>query len=129
MLNCSRPAGRSSLNITPGPTRRRHVVVAAVDHIGKEANKWEEQHHLGFDEDEQIDYGISSSGLVQILELLRTAASNFGQRRLAAHLQISRRTLAKMLRGEDTRLLRLHSAQIVRAIEQLKTVTPQRRKR
>jgi len=120
------------LNAKPfdaGPTQRRHVVVAAVHHIEKEANKWEEQHYLGFDEGEQIEYGMAPGGLVQILELLRTTASNIGQRRLAAHLQISRRTLAKMLRGEDTRLLRLHSAQIVRAIEQLKTVTPQRRKR
>src|SRR5262245_40232359 len=49
-----------------GPTQRRHVVVAAIHHIGKEANKWEEQHYLGFDEGEQIEYGSGPEGLTVV---------------------------------------------------------------
>jgi hypothetical protein len=29
-----------------GPTRRRHVQVAQINYIGKEANRWEEQFFL-----------------------------------------------------------------------------------
>ena len=30
-----------------GRTQRRHIQVAAIEHIGKEANRWEEQLYLG----------------------------------------------------------------------------------
>jgi hypothetical protein len=33
-----------------GLTQRRHIVVAAIRNIGKEANHWEEQFYLGIDE-------------------------------------------------------------------------------
>ena len=42
-----------------GPTIRRHVEATAVHHIGKEANRWEEQFYLGFDEEEPIEYGVA----------------------------------------------------------------------
>jgi hypothetical protein len=32
-----------------GLTERRHVIATQLVHIGKEANKWEEQHFLGED--------------------------------------------------------------------------------
>ena len=32
---------------TAGVTERRHVVATQIVHIGKEANKWEEQYFLG----------------------------------------------------------------------------------
>jgi len=34
-------------HLNNGKTRRRHIVATAVEHIGKEENKWEEQHYLG----------------------------------------------------------------------------------
>ena len=40
-----------------GRTERRHVVVTQLLHIGKEANKWEEQHFLGEDDEAEIEYG------------------------------------------------------------------------
>jgi hypothetical protein len=43
-----------------GRTERRHVQVAAVVHIGKEADKWEEQFYTGFDEEAQIEYGADA---------------------------------------------------------------------
>ena len=44
-----------------GRTERRHVVATQLLHIGKEANKWEEQHFLGEDEDAEIEYGVEES--------------------------------------------------------------------
>jgi hypothetical protein len=41
-----------------GVTQRRYVYATAIRNIGKEANEWEPQFYLGFDEDEQIEYGI-----------------------------------------------------------------------
>ena len=44
-----------------GRTERRHVVASQILHIGKEANKWEEQYFLGEDEDAEIEYGVDQS--------------------------------------------------------------------
>ena len=44
-----------------GRTERRHVIATQIVHIGKEANKWEEQHFLGEDEDAEIEYGVDQS--------------------------------------------------------------------
>jgi hypothetical protein len=43
------------------------VYAAAVRNIDKEENEWEEQFYLGFDEDEQIDYGLTPEGSTQFL--------------------------------------------------------------
>jgi hypothetical protein len=64
-----------------GPTRRRHIHAVAVAHIGKEANRWEEQLYLGEDPEAQIDYGASPEAKERlrgsVLELSRpfTAAA------------------------------------------------------
>lgn len=39
-------------------TQRRHIIVKAIQHIGKEANKWEEQFFTGMDDEAQIEYGL-----------------------------------------------------------------------
>ena len=33
----------------------------AILHIGKEANKWEEQYFLGLDDDAEIEYGVGQT--------------------------------------------------------------------
>ena len=40
-----------------GVTSRRHIVATAVEHIGKEANRWEKQLYLGLDLEAQTEYG------------------------------------------------------------------------
>jgi hypothetical protein len=42
-----------------GVTHRRHIVAAAVEHMGKEANRWEEQYYLGLDLETHTVYGTS----------------------------------------------------------------------
>ena len=38
---------------------RRHIQVATIEHIGKEANRWEEQLYLGENPEAQIEYGVA----------------------------------------------------------------------
>ena len=40
-----------------GVTERRHVLAKGVEHIGKEANRWEERFFVGGDPDAQVTYG------------------------------------------------------------------------
>jgi hypothetical protein len=54
-----------------GPTIRRHVEATAIHHIGKEANHWEEQFYLGFNEEELIEYGVAPEELRKVIEALR----------------------------------------------------------
>src|SRR6266566_3593276 len=49
-----------------GITRRRHVHAVAVEYIGKEANRWEEQFYLGEIPSAQIEYGTSAAGNRQL---------------------------------------------------------------
>jgi hypothetical protein len=45
-----------------GPTRRRHIHVAAVHLIGKEADRLEEQFYLGLNPEAEVSYGIDTRG-------------------------------------------------------------------
>ncbi len=38
---------------------RRHIRATAVEHIGKEANRWEERFYLGLNLEAQTEYGIT----------------------------------------------------------------------
>jgi hypothetical protein len=53
------PEPNFSTGTTPtrGPIERRHVDLAGMRRIGKEADRWEEQFYLGYDPETQIEYG------------------------------------------------------------------------
>ena len=80
-----------------GPTTRRHVLVAGVRFIGKEANRWEEQFHLGYDPESQIEYDMDENGVEQFRNRIMEAAARFGQRRLAAEARVAREALRAIL--------------------------------
>jgi hypothetical protein len=86
-----------------GPTIRRHVEATAVHHIGKEANRWEEQFYLGFDEEEQIEYGVAPEESTKALEALKINIQKAGQREIARESGVSRRTIARVMRGKSVR--------------------------
>jgi hypothetical protein len=86
-----------------GPTIRRHVEATEVHHIGKEANHWEEQFYLGFDEEEQIEYGAAPNESKKIFEALRKNIKKTGQREVARESGISRRTLSRVMEGKSVR--------------------------
>jgi transcriptional regulator with XRE-family HTH domain len=86
-----------------GSTIRRHVNATAVNHIGKEANHWEEQFYLGFDEDEQIEYGVAPEDSQRFLINLQAEIKAAGQREIARESGISRRTLSHLMKGKSVR--------------------------
>ena len=79
-----------------GRTERRHVQAAAIVHIGKEADKWEEQFYTGFDEGAQIEYGADASGEA-LDQRIRVTCEELGQREATRRLGVSRMTLVKAL--------------------------------
>lgn len=85
-----------------GPTERRHICVAGIHHIGKEANRWEEQFYLGYDPETQIEYGTDESGTASIRERVCRAARKYGQRRLADMAGVSRERLRLFVTGKAT---------------------------
>jgi transcriptional regulator with XRE-family HTH domain len=97
-----------------GFTRRRHVRATVTEYIGKEANRWEEQLHLGLDLEAQTEYGLSSAGRRRALEAARGAAETHGQRQLAAAAGISLSELSAVLLGKrqpsKTTLTKLYRA-------------------
>ncbi len=86
-----------------GPTIRRHVEATSVHHIGKEANRWEEQFYLGFDDDEQIEYGTTPEDSKKFLGILRARIEAAGQRNIARESGIARRTISHVMQGKSVR--------------------------
>ena len=80
-----------------GRTKRRHVVATQIVHIGKEANKWEEQHFLGADDDAEIEYGVGQTADDLNLSL-RGLCRELGEREAARKLEISRTALRRAMR-------------------------------
>jgi hypothetical protein len=64
------------------------VQVAAVVHIGKEADKWEEQFYTGFDEAAQIEYRADASGEALDQRIL-VMCEELGEREAARRLSIA----------------------------------------
>lgn len=56
-----------------GTTRRRHVFVTHIQHIGKEADDWEQRAALSQTADMQVDYGVSNTDRWRIEKQTRIA--------------------------------------------------------
>jgi hypothetical protein len=82
-----------------GTTARRHILAIEIQRIGKEANRWEEQFHLGVDPEAQAEYGVSPEDQDRAIAIIRAAVARFGQRKLAKDAKISRNTLAAVVMG------------------------------
>jgi hypothetical protein len=82
-----------------GTTKRRYVRAIAFQNIGKEANEWEEQFYLGYDEEERIDYGLGPKSKKDFLDALRSGIELVGQREVARRSGVSRRTIARLMEG------------------------------
>ncbi len=100
--------------VDSGPTSRRHVFATAPEHIGKEANRWEEQFHLGLDAAAQTEYGPSAQGRDRFLQALVQAGKRFGQRKLAEAAGVSLSEVSAVLLGKreprPATLAKLHRA-------------------
>jgi DNA-binding phage protein len=84
-----------------GETGRRHIIAMAVEQIGKESNRLDEQWHTGPIEDAQIHYGFVPSDIEHLIEVLRKVASKFGTSELADTADISRGHLERILKKQS----------------------------
>lgn len=73
-----------------------------IQRIGKEANRWDEQFHLGADPEAQAEYGLSPEERDQAIAAIRDAVDRFGQRKLAKAAKVPRNLLASAIRGKST---------------------------
>ncbi|MGO4705785.1 hypothetical protein AB4072_08415 [Microvirga sp. 2MCAF38] len=87
-----------------GATRRRHVFASSIEHIGKEANRWEQQFYLGLDQSAQLEYGSSPQENANLVKRLKEASAQIGQRALSAELGVSRNHLTRLIKNEALRL-------------------------
>jgi hypothetical protein len=81
-----------------GHTQRRHIQVTGVTYIGKEANRWEEQFHLGADEAAAIIYGQAPEDRAAMEEQVRLGIRRFGQRTVAKAARMSLRDVGRAAR-------------------------------
>jgi hypothetical protein len=102
-----------------GRTERRHVIATQLVHIGKEANKWEEQHFLGEDEDAEIEYGVAE-GAGKLDATIRDLCDKVGEREAAKMIGISRTALRRALKRGAARLSQSTLARIQKSL----TCTP-----
>jgi len=83
-----------------GVTNRRHIIATAIEYIGKEANRWEEQFYLGLESEAQTKYGTAPEDQERILDIIRLAGEKFGQRALAKAARVSLREVSAVLCGK-----------------------------
>lgn len=84
-----------------GRTERLYVHASEVRHIGKEADRWEEEYYLGLRSGElAIDYGGDPVKGGQAFTMLRNAIAYVGASNVAKVTGISRATLSKIERGK-----------------------------
>jgi hypothetical protein len=84
-----------------GRTERRHVVAVQILHIGKEANRWEEQYFVGADDEAEIEYGVADSFMDA---KIKTLCKELGERNTAERTRISRTALRRALKFGTARL-------------------------
>lgn len=87
-----------------GATHRRHVLTLGATHIGKEADRWEEQFFIGADTGAEVTYGGGPQDHASLVDELRRMKSAVGERRLADAIGFSRETLRNVLRDDDSRM-------------------------
>lgn len=83
-----------------GATARRHVQVAGIRYIGKEANRWEEQFHLGHNPEAQIEYDSGPEATVLTRDRICKATAAVGQRVMAKASGVSREALRAIISGK-----------------------------
>lgn len=84
-----------------GFTERRHVLTVGIEHIGKEANRLEEQWFLGADDEAQVSYvALLDKNLAGRRENLIKAHQQHGLNALAVTSAVSPRHVSRVLRAQ-----------------------------
>src|SRR5207248_10932879 len=85
-----------------GPLTRRHVFASAVEYIGKEADRWEEDSHFGADEESAIAYGLPPEDRLKMIQAIRHAVrlEKLRVKTLARRARITDHTVARLVNGD-----------------------------
>jgi hypothetical protein len=83
-----------------GETQRRHICVVGVEHIGKEAHRWEERSCLGDDPEAQVEYGYGEEDIAEFKARILAASRSYGVRELAREANLSIGLLSGMRSGQ-----------------------------
>jgi hypothetical protein len=83
-----------------GKTQRRHIIANTIQHIGKEANKWEEQYFTGYDDEAQLEYGLCAKEKGLMLKSVIDAVGKHGGAAVAATCSLSAPYVLKINRKE-----------------------------
>jgi len=96
-----------------GQTQRRHVFVEAIEDIGKEADKWDDEEPLTADNEFTVSYGVCETDRSTMLAVIQSVS----KRRLARAAKVSTRSIPsdgaaanEMLMKEFKRLFDIASA-------------------
>lgn len=87
-----------------GFTTRRHIVVTEeagdeIMHIGKEANRWEEQFYLGANPEAQIEYGTAPEDFERLRGSVLKGLQRFGVREVSRESGVSVGKVSEVKRG------------------------------
>lgn len=82
-----------------GVTRRRHIAANGIQLIGKEANRWEEQFHLGADPEAQSEYGMQPETREQVMATIRDAVERHSLRAVAQAGHVRKHLLSQAIKG------------------------------
>ncbi len=94
------PKAANAGHLDAGPTGRRRVAAERIRLVGKEANRWEEQLHLGSDPEAQVDYGLASDGIALQLEQLRVECRQYSVRTVAQATGLSVGEVVRIRTGQ-----------------------------
>ncbi len=72
-----------------GPTQRRHVFVEAIEDIGKEADRWDDEEPLTADAEFTVSYGVSAVDRQTMLAVIQSIS----KRSLARAAKVSTRSI------------------------------------
>ncbi len=86
--------------VDKGATQRRHIHAKSIQHIGKEANKWEEQFFTGFDPDAQIEYGMCIEQKAKIYDMAIEAIQLHGVGKIAIAASLSDSHVLNIYKGK-----------------------------
>jgi hypothetical protein len=82
-----------------GTTRRRHIHVTGIRHIGKEADEWERQAVLGLDDEAVTDFGLTAEKVAELDGKLAELVAGLSMSKAAKAVSISPAKLRSILSG------------------------------
>src|SRR5262249_32825109 len=83
-----------------GITQRKHIFASGIEHIGKEANRLEDQWYLGHDPEAQTVYHLPKKDFKKLAAVTIREARKFRQSDLARASGYSSREVSRLLSGK-----------------------------